>query len=75
MGYRRTCCRGCQVNKSAATFLAEQAPMGTPLPRPLAKVIHVRHDALVLEGKPGAGAADAGLDFIEHQVLQWCCVR
>ena len=27
---------------------------------------HVRHDAFVLEGKPGAGAPDAGLDFVEH---------
>lgn len=47
---------------------------------------HVRDDAFMLEGEPGASAADAGLDFVQHhqpamacavvaqgsQVTRWC---
>ena len=55
------------VNTLAAAPRARQAPIGTPLPRRLGERHHVRTDAFVLAGEPFAGAAHAGLDFVQHQ--------
>ena len=46
---------------------ARQAPIGSPPPSPLARVIDVRLDALGLVGEPVPGAADAGLHLVEDQ--------
>ena len=51
----------------AARPPVSSAPIGTPEPRPLAKVITSGRDAGPLVGEPLAGAADAALHFVDHQ--------
>ena len=52
---------------TATSARAQQAPMGMPLPEGLGHGDDVGPDALVLEPEPLAGAAQAGLDLVEHE--------
>ena len=53
---------------SAASPKARQAPIGSPPPRPLARVIDVRaRRPSAWWANQRAGAADAGLHLVEHQ--------
>ena len=47
--------------------VAQTAPTGKPLPMRLGHRHDVGHDAGVLEAEPLAGAAEAGLDLVDHQ--------
>ena len=47
-----------------------QAPIGSPPPRPLARVMTSGRDALALVGEPAPGAADAGLHLVERRAAR-----
>ena len=71
---RRTWPRACRAQAGSDFGRGQQGPAGNAAAQRLGQRHHVGRDAEVLIGEPLAGAAAAGLHFVEHQ-QNACCRR